>query len=465
MQSNINHLLDVMSPEEYAWVVGLETDDPLCSAFAGKRVLHAGLKGDKIPQDQWHATWNRLMGSEGSPGKRVAYIHIPFCSHKCLYCGFFQNYSAEEAETAYIDRLIKDLQMNHTTPYTVSGAMNSVYIGGGTPSALSPHNAARLLQAVRAYLPLANDYELTLEARIHDLIPDKMEVWLANGVNRVSIGVQSFHTGVRRAVGRLDDTETVLERLKLLSDYNQAAVIIDLMYGLPYQTMDVWMDDIALLQTTAIDGFDLYQLNVYENSALQATIDSGRMPAAATVAEQARMFAKAEAWLDDHLFTRISVCHWAKSNRERNMYNTLTKNGVAVVPFGSGAGGKIENVTLSLDRDLKNYMNAIDQGIKPIIGMLQTANSHGLQNDVLGQIKQGYLDIHFLAARYGENILHIKPLLDIWESRGLIRTQATISRLTVAGQFWYTNIAQSVLECLHALFNGEQLRVRRAFQG
>ena len=100
-------------------------------------------------------------------------------------------------------------------------------------------NSERLLKAIKEYLPLANDYELTLEGRIHDLIPENLDVWMANGVNRMSIGVQSFNTEVRQMVGRLDTKETVLERLAALKAYGQCSVVIDLIYGLPGQTMEV----------------------------------------------------------------------------------------------------------------------------------------------------------------------------------------------------------------------------------
>lgn len=452
----LNQLFSAMSPEQYELLVGMETNDPLCSSFIKKRVLHAGLRGKAMQPEEWQPTWQDAMSRSATPGKRVAYLHIPFCLHRCLYCGFFQNTSAQELETAYVDRLIRELQMSQADHYTASGLINAVFIGGGTPSVLSPHNAARLLQAIRAYLPLTNDYELTLEARVHDLIPAKMEAWLANGVNRISIGVQSFHSDIRKAVGRLDDQDTILERLRQLSSYDQAAVIIDLMYGLPNQSMSVWLKDLSFLRTAAIDGWDLYQLNVYETSALKKAIEHGHLSPTASTAQQAKMFAAAEALLAENLFSRISVCHWSKTNRERNMYNTLTKNGNAVIPFGSGAGGSIDGISLSLERDLSRYMNSIDQGEKPIVAMRQPHLVHGLQNAILGQIRQGHLDIRTLAAQYGPEVMEIEPLLKIWETRGLLRIGSTAACLTVAGQFWYMNIAQSVLECIHALFTGDQ---------
>lgn len=451
--NRLDRLFAGLSPEQLEWMVGIKTSDPLTSAFAKKRVLHAGLRGGAIQREEWQPLWQSLMRSSPPPGKRVAYVHIPFCLHRCLYCGFFQNVSSGEQETAYIDRLVQELTMGCRDPYVSGGRIHAVFIGGGTPSALSSRNAARLLSAIRL-LPLANDYELTLEARVHDLVPAKMEAWLDNGVNRISIGVQSFDTRVRQAVGRLDTRETIMARLQQLSAYEQAAVIIDLMYGLPYQDREVWLRDLALLDDAAVDGWDLYQLNVYESSDLKKAIAVGRLPPAATVAEQARMFATAEALLAERLFSRISVCHWAKTNRERNMYNTLTKSGNAVIPFGAGAGGSVGGISLSLDRSLNNYISSIDQGEKPIAAMRQPHSAQALQNAVIAQVRQGYLNLGALAAQYGAGVMELEPLLKTWETRGLLQIGPVAARLTVAGQFWHMNIAQSVLECLHALTAG-----------
>lgn len=453
--NRLKQILAAMNAEQYALTVGSATNRPLVSAFAKRRVVHAGVRGKPLMPGEWQTTWQALLAQRAKPEPRVAYIHIPFCRHRCLYCGFFQNYSQEERETIYIDSLIKELQMSRNSRQLTGEPVNAVFIGGGTPSTLSPHNAARLLIAVRECLPLANDCELTLEGRVNDLVPAKMETWLMHGVNRVSIGVQSFNTEVRQAVGRLDDTQTILKRLELLTSYNQATVIIDLIYGLPYQNADVWGADLKLLSAAAIDGMDLYQLNIYENSALQQAINAGKVPPAATTAEQAEMFAVAEAELTAQAFSRLSICHWAKTSRERSLYNTLTKAGRSVIPFGAGAGGNAGGVTMFLNRDFAGYVKSIEQGDKPIAAMALQPPGNELHNTVIAQLERGYLNLNALAARHGSIVWELGLLLDIWQERGLLEFGPAVARLTVAGQFWYMNIAQSVLECLHALLDGE----------
>lgn len=454
--NKLRRFLDALNPQQYALVVGTASDEPLAEAFPRRRVVHAGVRGRGLRPETWQQTWQSLLQERPDNKPRAAYIHIPFCSHRCLYCGFFQNYTNEELETVYINQLIRELQMSRNSRLLNSGPVNAVFLGGGTPSALSPHNAARLLTAVRECLPLANDCELTLEGRVNDLTPAKIEAWLANGVNRVSIGVQSFDTGVRRAVGRLDDTQTILERLSLLASYNQAVGIIDLIYGLPGQTAEIWRNDIELLKQAAIDGMDLYQLNLFEGGALEQAIKSGKLPPAATTAEQARMFAAAEAELSANAFRRLSLCHWGKTGRERSLYNTLTKAGYSVIPFGAGAGGNIGGVIMFLNRDLAGYIKAIEQGHKPFLGMGLQPSGVGLHNMVVDQLEHGYLNLQALADGYGPAVWELSELLAVWEAHGLVETGPAVTRLTVAGQFWAMNITQSLVECLHALLNGEE---------
>lgn len=448
-------MVQALSPEERALQFGYENAEPLTGAFPRKRVVHAGLTGRPVPAGQTQALWQRLMAD--APAKwapRSVYIHIPFCQTKCLYCGFFQNAANQAAEDRYIDCLVQELETAAGAPRLQGGPVQAVFIGGGTPTSLSPHNAGRLLRAVRGCLPLANDYELTLEGRIHDLVPEKMEVWLANGVNRMSLGVQSFHTPVRRPLGRLDDCETVLKRLAALKAYQQCAVVVDLIYGLPGQDRKVWEEDLELLTAAAVDGMDLYQLNVFEESELNKQIRAGKIAPAANTAQQAEMFAFAHEFLAKRPFNRLSICHWSRNNRERSLYNTLAKQGGEMFPFGCGAGGHIGGYAAMLHRVLPPYEQMIGAGQKPFMVLMEQSPLQPVVNLVVDQLEQGFLALSALIGA-DERLAGLKWLYDLWEERGLVTYNGVMYRLTVAGQFWQVNLAQTTVECVQALLTGK----------
>jgi oxygen-independent coproporphyrinogen-3 oxidase len=330
-----------------------------------------------------------------------------------------------------------------------SHPVHAVYIGGGTPSALSVKNIERLIQAIHLNIPLANDYEMTFESRFHEFDDEKIGACINRGVNRFSFGVQSFDTKVRRCIGRIDDREKILDRLKYLLRLDNAAIIIDLVYGMPHQTMDVWEKDVQTLIESAIDGGDLYQLNVYEDSKLKEAVQKGALPPAAKTWEQAVMFKRGVEIMEKARYKRLSICHWAKNTRERNMYNQLSKSGFITIPFGAGAGGKIEGYTFFVDRDIHSYMKRIDTGEKPLMFMMSPADDYELYTEIIGEMDLGRLNISMLSARYGVNLEDmLSPLIEAWLAKGLITMSDGFLELTVAGQFWYVNLTQAMLDWL-----------------
>lgn len=204
-------------------LLGRETVDPLHAAFAKKRVVHAGLLGAPVAPGEQQRAWQAAMAREADASRQHAiYLHIPFCRTKCLYCSFFQNATCQQAEDDYVDDLLRELRQGAETKQLQTARIDSVFFGGGTPTSLSPRNAERLLRAVREEFHLADDCEVTMEGRIHDLVPEKIETWLRGGVNRISLGVQSFDTELRRRVGRLDAREEFLPDVDL--EARQAAI-------------------------------------------------------------------------------------------------------------------------------------------------------------------------------------------------------------------------------------------------
>ena len=435
--------------------LGFACDNPMSGAFPHKRVVHAGLNGTLISPQKSQSVWDTVMRGTPKRGQmQCAYIHIPFCKTKCTYCGFFQNGTSQSIEDQYIDSLIGELKLASESPRLKNGLIHAVFIGGGTPTSLSPANSERLLKAIKEYLPLSNDYELTLEGRIHDLIPENLEVWMNNGVNRMSIGIQSFNTKVRQMVGRLDTKETVLERLAALKAYGQCSVVIDLIYGLPGQTMEVWEQDLADLVSSGVDGADLYQLNVFDGSDLNRDIESGKVPPAATTAMQGDMFEFGRTYLETRAYRRLSAAHWSANNRERSLYNILAKAGVPMFPFGSGAGGNVDGYGMMLHRALKPYEDMVSRGEKPFMALMKQSDLQPFVNQVVSQLEQGYLNINTLIAmdpRLGE----LNWLYKLWEERGLVSYNGLLYKLTAAGEFWTVNITQSTLEAMEYIITGK----------
>lgn len=434
---------------------GTAAADALTEGFPRKRVVHAGIQGKIVPPAEAQDVWQRIMNTPAKQGEvQAAYIHIPFCKTKCLYCGFFQNAAQQSAEDDYVEALLEEIEAAAEAPRLKNGMIHAVFIGGGTPTSLSAENAAKVLHALRRVLPLANDYEMTLEGRIHDLVPEKMEAWFANGVNRISLGVQSFDTKVRQAQGRIETREEVLERLALLKAYGQCSVVLDLIYGLPGQNMEVWEQDLADLVASGIDGADFYQLNVYEGSDLNKRIAEGKLDPAATTKEQARMYAFAHEYMVKRGWRQLSMCHWSRSNRERSLYNALAKEGVPMFPFGSSAGGFLEGYAVMLHRVLQPYAMLVASGQKPIMGLVRQSDIQPFANRAVSMLERGFIDLARLAEMDGR-LADLCWLYTLWEEHGFVKFNGIQYELTVAGKFWEVNLAQTTVECIQYLLTGE----------
>ena len=448
----LEEYLDGLSDEKRTALVGCKTSDVRHAAFTEKRVVHAGLSGRLIAPEEYQNYWHHAM-SMPPDGERTytVYIHIPFCQTKCLYCGFYQNASRQEIEDVYIDDLIAEIERDAAMPHLKTTNIKSIFIGGGTPSSLSVRNAARLLAAIRENLNLCTDYELTFEGRIHDLAPERIETWLSGGVNRISLGVQSFDTILRRRVGRIEPREEVLARLTLLKRWDVTA-IVDLIYGLPGQTIDLWMKDIATLLEASIDGMDLYQLNVFPHGDLARAVQAGRVPPCADIAGQADLYHAARDFLTAHGIERLSLCHWRRDPRERSLYNTLAKTGAVVYPFGCGAGGNVGGISFMHHRSIEVYHEAIAHGEKPIMMMeLQKSKKlRSVSNEIIAGLEKGFVDLHQLTS-LDTKMEELRLLLCIWQENGLMYEENDLYHLTADGEFWYVSMTQSMVECAEIL--------------
>ena len=429
--------------------------DPLSRAFDGKIAVHPGVGGNMVAPSDVEGSLEKLLDVPRR-GDSVAYIHVPFCETHCLYCGFYnQGYSREES-ARYTDTLIRELRLWEKRRAQNEGPVHAVYFGGGTPTALEAEDLERLLKAVRTHLPLANDCEMTVEGRLHNFGPEKMEACFAGGANRFSLGVQSFSTKIRRTMGRLASQEEVLRRLELLKSYDQAAVIVDLIFGFPMQSMEVWRDDIDAACAAGLDGMDCYQLNVYDQTPLGRAIREGKLPPSADIPQQSAMFAAAVDTLQKRFYRRLSLTHWARTSRERNLYNLKVKGSANCLAFGPGAGGNLAGWFYLNQNSYPAWQDMVNAGRKPVM-MLRRPDPHFyFFRAVAAAMEQGWMDMSELERRFGLACsAALSPLLEQWSRAGLVEMRDNVMVLTLAGQFWQVNLSQLLQDFLkHTLDAG-----------
>jgi len=426
-----------------------DTDDPLHDAFDRKMAVHAMPKGDPIKHEVLSEKWKEVMRSEDGLPLRTLYIHIPFCETHCRFCGFYQNAYHQELAEKYVGLLIQEMELTAKEPFVKVRPFQAVYFGGGTPTALPSASLARLVFAVKNLFPLSNDCEITLEGRIYNFTHEKIESALTSGVNRISLGVQSFDTKIRKSLGRKETKEKVIETLGYLKNSGQAAIVIDLIYGLPGQTLRAWEEDIKTFFSLEIDGCDLYQLNIFRGGPLEKAVEKGSLPKPATLKEQADYYVLGVELMEAAHYRRLSMPHWARTTRERSLYNLFSRGRSECVPLGSGAGGWIRDCFFFVEGDLNVYFKAIAEGRKPFAFGAKRPKRDLLYRDISYQMELGYCDLKEISSLYHLDLLNVlQPVLSQWEKVGLIDSSDGCLYLTMAGEFWTVNLAQILIDFL-----------------
>ena len=426
------------------------SDNPITDAFDEGIVTHPGMGSVPVPLDQAGALLDELSRKERS-GRAVAYFNIPYCETRCLYCMFYINpYRDAEESHRFSDALIREMQLWDGRAVQSGRPFEALYFGGGTPTALSAEDIERVLNAARKYLPLANDCEITFEGRLSNFGPDRIEACLNGGVNRFSMGVQSFDTRIRQAVGRRSTHEELVSSLERLISYHQAAVVIDLIYGFPFQTFETWKEDLQIAYDIGVDGVDCYQLRVFPGAPLFNYIASGKLPPGPDHRLRARMFSHAVESLREPAWRRLSISHWARNTRERNFYNYFVKGRTDCVPFGPGGGGSLFGNTIMNSRKVTEWMNAVNDGRKCIGMMTRPRRNYEAGLAVSEQLELNYLNPGLLDKEVPG--VHFKerfaPILKNWEDAGLLSPSGDYLLLTTAGQFWQGRLTQSLMDAL-----------------
>jgi len=211
------------------------------------------------------------------------YISVPFCRTKCSYCNFASDVFSKSAYENYVARLLEDIansrrlasELGSALGFTQDDAADSIYLGGGTPSLLDAPQLLRIFAAVRDQFTVTPDAEITVECAPGTLTPALIETLLRCGVNRVSLGVQSFVDQEAQSVGRLHKRSTVLEEISRLREAGICNINIDLIAGLPHQTAESWAFSVLETIATCVPHVSVYMLEVDEDSRLGRELIAG----------------------------------------------------------------------------------------------------------------------------------------------------------------------------------------------
>ncbi|RYD76358.1 MAG: radical SAM family heme chaperone HemW [Sphingobacteriales bacterium] len=203
------------------------------------------------------------------------YIHIPYCKQACIYCNFHFSTGMKNLPEM-VETMLFELESRK--PYLQNEPVKSIYFGGGTPSLLSVEDIEKFLQKIYTLYEVEQGAEITLEANPDDLSPEKLKALFKAGINRLSIGVQSFLQSDLEFLNRAHSAERALACIQDAQQTGFELITIDLIYGIPNQTDEAWLQNLHILQSLKIPHFSAYALTVEPKTVLDKWIKTAKSP-------------------------------------------------------------------------------------------------------------------------------------------------------------------------------------------
>ena len=280
------------------------------------------------------------------------YLHIPFCKKRCLYCDFFST-TLLERRAGYVEAMLKEIQARRNE---AGEPIRTIYFGGGTPSTLAIQDIQRLIETIG----IDEAEEITMELNPGDATPEYLQALRAIGINRLSIGIQSFQDELLQLIGRRHNAEQAIEAVKMAQEAGFDNLSIDLMYALPTQTMEMWQADIETALRLNIQHISCYGLMYEEGTALTRLRDQGKLTPVDEDTENA-MYDRLCEHLKAAGFVHYEVSNFALPGCEAK-HNSRYWDGTPYIGIGAGAHSYIGRVRSWNPDDLEAYIRGIRDG-------------------------------------------------------------------------------------------------------
>lgn len=378
------------------------------------------------------------MSNLGPP--RSLYVHIPFCSVKCHYCDFAVRVLQRPAQ---IDRYLDHLALELAALGPLCGPLRTIYLGGGTPSLLDPAQIGRLGELLRRHFDLSAVEEWTLEVNPESAEAERLAAWREIGVNRASLGVQSFDPALLERCGRSHSVADIERAVGTLQACGLGNFSLDLIYGLPDQDMASWERSLEGAVKLAPSHVSLYALEVHSRTHFGHM--SLNLPDEELAAD---MYERACQDLDAAGFVHYEIANWARPGQQ-SRHNTVYWQNLPFAAAGVGSHGWIERRRYAHSDSLAEYYRQCAQGDWPWAATEPQSLGEEIEETVfLGlRLLQDGLDLAAFEARFGRSLSSAYPqLLPRLLARGLLAQADGRLRLTPAAVMVSNEIFSEFLE-------------------
>ena len=374
---------------------------------------------------------------------QTAYIHIPFCVHICHYCDFNKVFIKGQPVDDYLKAL--QVEMERTIQQSNDNELKTVFVGGGTPTSLSQEQLKTLLTTIRNTLPIRQDAEITFEANPGDLTEDKLMVLREGGVNRLSLGVQSFDEQLLKKIGRTHHAEDVYRTVENAKKSGFQNISIDLMYGLPGQTLESFVHSLQETFRLNIQHVSSYSLIVEPKTVFYNLMRKGKLHLPSED-DDAKMYETLLQLTKQNGFHQYEISNFAKRGFE-SKHNLTYWNNEEYYGFGAGAHSYVDGVRKSNIGPVNHYIQQIKDGKLPILEETTLTLTEKMEEEMfLGLRKTEGVSIENFQEKFKQNPLQLfSEQLKSLKNKGLIDISSGNIKLTKKGMFLGNEVFQAFI--------------------
>lgn len=306
------------------------------------------------------------MSKYNRGGPVSLYLHFPFCERKCRYCDFLSGPACEETREEYVDLLCREIELRAgeiTAPSESAAAVDSIFIGGGTPSLMTPAQAARVMDTIRSRYQVLPDAEISMEVNPGTVDPEKLRGFKAAGIGRLSIGVQSFDDSELRLLGRIHTAAEARETFHAAREAGFDNINLDLMSALPGQNIETWSHTLKEAVSLGPEHISAYSLIIEEGTPFASLLDAGELPDLPSEEEDRQMYHFTKQFLASKGYRRYEISNYAIAGYECR-HNCGYWTGHEYLGMGLGASSCLRDERFrnpdKMDDYRKTLMNTCD---------------------------------------------------------------------------------------------------------
>lgn len=367
-----------------------------------------------------------------------AYVHIPFCTQICYYCDFSKVFIKNQPVDAYLQALIREFES-----YKIE-QLRTLYIGGGTPTAISAEQLDYLLSHLTKNLDLSQLEEFTIEANPGDLTPDKIAVLEKSAVNRISLGVQTFNDKHLKRIGRSHNEAQIYESIDSLKGAGFDNISIDLIYALPGQTMADVKENVTKAIALDIPHLSLYSLILEHHTVFMNKMRRGKLNLP-TEDLEADMFDYIIAKLESHGFEHYEISNFTKPGRE-SRHNLMYWDNAEYYGVGAGASGYVDGVRYRNRGPIQHYLKGVAQGNPRLEEEVLTKQEMMEEEFFLGLRKKEGVSISRFEEKFAENFSNrYGDIVEKLTRDGLVQVTDGRLRMTKKGLFLGDTVAEKFI--------------------